>query len=308
MAVAGMLGVLILATLITGVLVWRYPQRNWLELRLRIKTWWWIVGLFLLILLTPRWVGVSLIALVSFLGFKEFLTLAPTRPEDHWALAWAFLAIPVQYAFVGISWFGMFLAFIPVYMFLLLPMQMVVAGEPRGFLRAAATMQWGLMSTVFGLSHLAQLLVLPTLMVEGREITGYTLLFYIAVLTQSNDIAQYLWGKWLGRHKVIPRVSPNKTVEGLIGGVITTTALGTLIGPWLTPMSLEASAAMSCLLAFAGFVGDVVMSAVKRDIGVKDSGNLLPGHGGILDRLDSLMYTAPLFFHLLYYFYYPYLH
>jgi phosphatidate cytidylyltransferase len=186
--------------------------------------------------------------------------------------------------------------------FLFLPMKMVLIGETQGFLRAASTLQWGLMTTVFSLSHVAYLLALP----DDRNPAGGgdALLFYLVFLTQINDVAQYVWGKSFGRHKVIPTVSPNKTFEGLLGGVATTTLLAFVLAPWLTPLTRIESIAAGVLIGVCGFIGDVTVSAIKRDVGVKDSGTLLPGHGGILDRLDSLTYTAPLFFHFIYYLHY----
>ncbi|EAN2945089.1 hypothetical protein AII34_21160 [Salmonella enterica] len=151
------------------------------------------------------------------------------------------------------------------------------------------------MTTVFAFSHVAFLLVLPA----DRMQTGALLVLFLVGLTEFNDIAQYLWGKSLGRIKVIPKVSPNKTLAGLLGGVTTTALAATVLGPLLTPLSWPMA-----LLAGVIIGVDVVMSAIKRDIGVKDSGTLLPGHGGILDRLDSLIFTAPVFFHFVRYFCY----
>jgi phosphatidate cytidylyltransferase len=196
----------------------------------------------------------------------------------------------------------MFIIFIPVYVFLFLPMKMVLIGETQGFLRAASMLQWGLMTTVFSLSHMAYLLALPD--EKNPAGGGDALLFYLVFLTQINDVAQYVWGKTFGHHKVTPTVSSNKTLEGLLGGVATTTVLAVLLAPWLTPLTRIESIAAGVLIGVCGFSGDVTMSAMKRDIGVKDSGTLLPGHGGILDRLDSLTYTAPLFFHFVYYLHY----
>jgi phosphatidate cytidylyltransferase len=160
-------------------------------------------------------------------------------------------------------------------------------------------MHWGMMTTVFALSHIAYLLTLP-----GSETkAGALLVVFLVALTELNDIAQYLWGKSLGKIKVTPKVSPNKTLAGLLGGVFTTKLLAVILGPVLTPMNRYYSFAAGLVIGLSGFCGDVVMSAIKRDFGVKDSGKLLPGHGGILDRLDSLIYTAPLFFHFYYYFY-----
>jgi phosphatidate cytidylyltransferase len=158
------------------------------------------------------------------------------------------------------------------------------------------------MTMVFSISHVAYLLVLPA--VAGSRAGGAGLLLYLVFLTQANDVAQFLWGKSLGKNKIVPSVSPNKTWEGFLGGVGTTTVLAALLSGLLTPLSVPQSLLAGILIATAGFVGDVTISAVKRDIGVKDSGSLLPGHGGIMDRIDSLTYTAPLFFHFIYYLYY----
>lgn len=291
---------LIAASVIIIVLRWRYPQRDWQELRLRVRSWWIIIIVFSLAMVSPEWLALTIFGFISFLALKEFLTLIPTRRSDNIPLLWMYAAIPLHYLWIGMGWYGMFIVFIPIYAFLFLPARMVLVGDTKGFLHAAATMHWGLMTTLFALSHIAFLLVLP-----GNEAgKGALLVIFLVALTELNDIAQYLWGKSLGRIRVTPSVSPNKTLAGLLGGVATTTVLAGIIGPLLTPMNVPFSLLAGLLIGLSGFCGDVVMSAVKRDIGVKDSGTLLPGHGGILDRLDSLIYTAPLFFHFIYYFYY----
>jgi phosphatidate cytidylyltransferase len=179
---------------------------------------------------------------------------------------------------------------------------MVLRGATDGFLKAAGTLQWGLMTTVFSLSHLAFLLVLPD---DGpAEPMGVGLVLYLISLTEINDVAQYLWGKSCGRRKVVPDVSPNKTWAGLAGGVATTTVLALLLAPALTPLSGWHALLVGVLIGVSGFFGDICVSAVKRDIGIKDTGDLLPGHGGILDRVDSLTFTAPLFFHFMRYYYF----
>ncbi len=170
-------------------------------------------------------------------------------------------------------------------------------------MRAVGTLSWGVMLTVFGLSHMALLLVAGD--AANPVAGGVGLLFFLVILTQFNDVAQYCWGKLLGRHKVTPKVSPKKTWEGLIGGVATTIGVAALIGPYLTPMDHAWSALAGGVIGIAGFLGDVNMSAVKRDLGVKDTGGLIPGHGGILDRVDSLTYAAPAFVHFFRYFFFP---
>jgi phosphatidate cytidylyltransferase len=299
MAIGGLLAV---ASLVSLWLVSSKPERNYSELRLRIKTWWIIVGVFAIAVLFNRTVSVIVLGLVSFLAFKEYLSLVPTRRADHRVLFWAYLAIPIQFYWVWMAWYGMFIIFIPVFVFLFLPMRMILIGETQGFLRAVGTLQWGLMITVFGLSHAAFMLVLPAEINPAGGAMG--LLIYLVFLTEFNDVAQYIWGKSFGKRKISPKVSPNKTVAGFLGGVLTTTALAVLLAPFLTPLAQYEAVGAGLLIGLSGFVGDVTISALKRDIGVKDSGSLLPGHGGILDRLDSLTYTAPLFFHYVYYLYY----
>lgn len=295
---------LLLASAATAVVSTLRPGRNHTELRLRIQTWWWLAILLFAALNLSGGVALAIFGVISFMAFKEFLSITPTRQADRQVLLWAYLAIPVQYAWAGIAWYGMFIIFIPVYVFLLLPMRMVLIGETPGFLRAAGTIQWGLMTTVFSISHIGYLLNMPLREGAHGSVNGQMLVFYLLVLTEGNDVAQYLWGKLLGRHQVAPAVSPNKTVEGLLGGIASTTLLAWLLAPWFTPMSGLHALCAGILIGMFGFIGDVVISAVKRDIGVKDSGHCLPGHGGILDRLDSLTYTAPLFFHYVYYLYY----
>ena len=119
-------------------------------------------------------------------------------------------------------------------------------------------------------------------------------------MTQFNDVCQFIWGKLLGRHKIIPKVSPNKTWEGFIGGLFTIVACAGLVAPLLTPLNWVQGLGAGLIIACGGFIGDVVISSVKRDLQIKDSGQLIPGHGGILDRMDSLLYASPLFFHYVY--------
>lgn len=301
-SLAGLYAILIVASLAVVLLRWRNPEMDRTELNQRIRSWWIIVTIFNLAMILSRNVSIIFFALVSFLALKEFFSIVPTRRADRRVLFWAYLAVPIQYYWVVQAWYGVFIIFIPVYMFLLLPMRMVIVGETRDFLRAVGTLHWGIMTLVFGLSHIAYLLVLPEEKNPGAG--GAGLVLFVVFLTQFNDVAQYLWGKTLGKHKIIPKVSPNKTWQGFLGGVATTIALSVLLSPWLTPMATAMAAVAGLMIGVAGFVGDVTISALKRDIGLKDSGSMLPGHGGILDRIDSLTYTAPLFFHFMYYFYY----
>ncbi len=299
---SGIFAVLIVASVVTWLLPRRYPDKDFSELIARVRSWWIMVTIFTVAMILNIYVSLVFLALVSFLALREYLALIPTRDVDDKVLPLVYVAIPLQYLIIAADWYGIFIIFIPVYMFLFIPVRMVLIGETEGFLKAAGTLHWGLMTTVFSVGHAAYLLMLPA---EVNVPTGGAgLLLFLVVLTQFNDVAQYLWGKAIGHVKVLPTVSPGKTYGGLLGGIFTTVLLAALLGPWLTPLSLFHSVLAGVILSLGGFLGDVSISAVKRDVGVKDAGGLLPGHGGLLDRIDSLTFTAPLFFHFTKYLYY----
>ncbi|MFQ5971288.1 MAG: phosphatidate cytidylyltransferase [Alphaproteobacteria bacterium] len=297
----GIFAVLAVASLVVTALRRTREGSDFTELAARVRSWWLMAGTFGVAMMLSNAASIAFLAFVSFLALKEYLSLIPTRRADRKVLLWVYLAIPLQYYWVGIAWYGVFIIFIPVYMFLALPARMVVQGATVGFLRAVGTLQWGLMVTVFSLSHAAYLLVLP------REVNptagGAGLLLFLLILTEGNDVLQYLWGRLFGRDPVLPTVSPGKTWQGLMGGVASTMVVAGALAPVLTPFPIEHAVFVGFIVGVAGFLGDVTISALKRDLGVKDSGNLLPGHGGVLDRIDSLTFTAPLFFHFTYYLY-----
>ena len=300
-ALAVILGVLVSASLVTRLLGWLKPDMALDEIRSRVRSWWIIAGLFGMALVLERGWALFFFAWVSYLALKEYLSLIPTRRADRRVLLWAYMAIPLQYLWIGMEWYGMFVVFVPVFLFLAIPARMVLIGDTKGFLRAAGTLHWGAMITIFSIGHLAYLLVLPSTVNPNGA--GPGLVLFLVVLTQLNDVSQFMWGKAVGRARVMPTVSPNKTWGGLLGGMATTVALALACYRALTPLALHEAVAAGVMISVFGFVGDVVISAVKRDLGVKDCGALLPGHGGILDRLDSLTFTAPLFFHFVFYLY-----
>ncbi len=302
-ALVSLFVILIGATIIVNYLHSRGGSGEFDEIVQRLRTWWIIIILLSSAILLSSGSSLVFFALISFLGLKEFLTLAPTRRVDRNVLFYVYLSIPVQYLWAALEWYGMFIIFVPVYLFLFVPLRMVLSGNTSNFLRAAGVLHWGVMTTVFSLSHLGFLLMLPATESNPNG-SGAALVLYVIILTQLNDVAQFMWGKALGSRRVVPTVSPNKTWEGLIGGVLTTTALGTVLAIFMTPLSLWQGVFAGLGIGIFGFVGDVCVSAVKRDLGIKDTSQMLPGHGGVLDRVDSLTYTAPLFFHYIYYFCY----
>ena len=297
-AMSAVIGLLVLATCLRLIIAAKNPDKDYKELRQRIQSWWWMVGSLFVVLVMSSGAAITFFGLLSFLALKEFLSIVPTRQVDRRVIFWAYLAIPMQYYWVYIGWYGMFIIFVPVYLFLFLPMRMVLIGETKGFIKSASLLHWAVMLTVYCISHIAYLLRLEPLNPRAGSIG---LVLFLLLATQFNDICQYFWGKLLGRHKIIPKVSPNKTWEGFIVGLVTIMLCAGWVAPLLTPLTRAEGFVAGIIIAGGGFIGDVVISAVKRDLQIKDSGQLIPGHGGILDRLDSLLYAAPLFFHYVYY-------
>jgi phosphatidate cytidylyltransferase len=264
----------------------------------RINAWWGMVVLIALAFFFGKGGVIVMFALLSFLALREFVTLSYTRRSDHLALAMCFyVALPVQYAFVWIEWYGMYSIFIPVYGFLFLPIIAALRNDTTRFLVRISEVQWALMLSVFCLSHVPALVTLNIPGYAGRHLL---LIAFLVIVVQSSDVLQYIWGKLLGKHKVAPLLSPSKTWEGLIGGVASATALGAALY-WITPFSPLQAGGIALAINLMGFLGGLVMSAIKRDLGVKDWGHLITGHGGVLDRLDSVLFSAPVFFHIVRY-------
>ena len=261
----------------------------------RTYAWWLMVAALLAAILAGPAVALALYAIISFLALREFARLGIDAKRDRLALGAALvLAIPLQYALVWFHLYGIFAVALPVYAFAAISIAVALSGETRNFLVRATSLQWGLLACVYGLSHVPALLAANSV---AHPSAGTKLLIFLIVVVQMSDVLQYVFGKVFGKHPIAPALSPNKTVEGFAGGVATATALGAALW-WLTPYTPLEAAAMSLLLCLLGFCGGLVMSAFKRDRGLKDFGTLLPGHGGMLDRVDSRVFAAPVFFHL----------
>jgi phosphatidate cytidylyltransferase len=265
------------------------------NLNARLRAWWVMVLVFGVAVATGGIGSLVLFGFISFLALREFVTLAPTRPGDHQALFWSFFVLlPLQYYLIGIGWYGLFAIMIPVYGFIFIAVRSVLAGDIDHFMARTSTVNWGLMVCVYCVSHAPALLMLD---IPGFKGQNAQLLFFLVLVVQLSDVLQYVWGKLLGKHRVAPVVSPNKTWEGLIGGVLSATAIGAGVW-WATPFTPVQAAGMAFLICVMGFSGGLVMAAIKRDRGVKDFGAMIEGHGGILDRIDSLCFAAPIFFHV----------
>ncbi|MFD2644364.1 phosphatidate cytidylyltransferase [Pseudomonas japonica] len=298
---AGIGALLLLASIVGRILKWRVgpgPHAVIDNLNARIDAWWVMVLVIGLAFIFGKTGVIVLFYLVSFYALREFITLTPTRRGDYPALVLAFyVALPVQYLLIGFDWYGLFSIFIPVYLFLLLPILASFGGDTTRFLERASKVQWGLMIAVYCLSSVPALMTLDIPGFEGRNLL---LIAWLILVVQISDVLQYVCGKLFGKRKVAPALSPSKTLEGLVGGV----ALATLVGAalyWITPFNPWQAALMALVVNVMGFFGGLVMSAIKRDRGVKDWGHMIEGHGGMLDRMDSVCFAAPIFFHFVRY-------
>lgn len=301
----GVFVILLVASIIGFVLSRRATSENGIatvaNLNARIKAWWLMIAIFAVAFWFGTEITIVLFALTSFFCLREFLSITPTRAEDHTATVAAFyLFIPLQYWLIAVEWQSLFSILIPVWAFLLLPLLAVLKGETQDFLTRSAKIQWALMLNVFCISHAPALLLLD---IPGFE-QNFLLLFFLITVVQLSDVLQYVFGKLFGKHKVAPRVSPAKTWEGLIGGGVSAAAIGAGLF-WITPFSPLEAGALALTIVIAGFAGGLVLSAVKRSLGAKDWGTMIEGHGGALDRMDSVSFAAPVFFHLANYFFVP---
>lgn len=300
----GICGLLTLASLIGYVLTRKVASETGRatvdNLNARIKAWWVMVAIFALSFGLGKSATVVLFALTSFYTLREFVSLTPTRAADHLLLVGAFyVLLPLQYWLIWTDWYALFTILIPVYGFLLLPSLAALKGDAEQFLLRVSRIQWALMLTVYCISHAPALIMLD---IPGYDGQGFLLLFFLITVAQLSDVMQYVFGKLTGRTKIAPVVSPSKTVEGLVGGGLSAVLAGASLW-WITPFAPVEAAAMGLAIVAMGFLGGLALSAVKRSMGVKDWGTMISGHGGVLDRMDSLSFAAPVFFHLTRYFY-----
>jgi phosphatidate cytidylyltransferase len=264
------------------------------NLNARIKSWWVIVSVVGVAFMLGRDGMTLLFVFVSFMALREFTAPISTRRGDGLLSASFLVVLPLQYLLVWLGWLNWYSTFVPVCAFVLIPIVAAATNNDRRFSECATTIQWGLMICVFCISHVPAIL---TLDIAGHEGRNLLLIVFLMVVVQSSDVLQYVWGKLCGRRKVAPTISSSKTWEGLIGGVASATGLGAALF-WITPFTPLEAALMALAVNTMGVLGGLVMSAIKRNRGIKDWGSLIEGHGGMLDRLDSMVFAAPVFFHM----------
>lgn len=289
-------GVLAIVSFAVYVIVKKYPEKDFSELEARVKLWWGMVAVFSLTIFVHPSISLISLMILSFFALREFFSLIQLEKKERRVFFWAYLSVPFQFYWIWTNWYGMFIIFIPVYIFLFLPIIRITNREAKGFLQAVSSTHWGLMLMVFGLSHMAYYGLMN---VEY----GSNLLLYLVLLTQMSDVIQYMVSKTIGKIRIIPKVNENITLEGVLASVLVTTVAAMLIAPYLTPLPIIFGFFSGLLISFGGIVGTMNLSFVKKDMLSDGVVEAVPQKESFLSRIDSLSYTAPLFLHFLRYFF-----
>jgi phosphatidate cytidylyltransferase len=270
------------------------------QLNSRLQVSWLILLLFAVGFALGEVALAVIFALASFFALREFVALTPTKPADHIALIIAFyVAIPVQYVLVASGWYQLYAVFIPVYLFLILPVIMAWRHDTELYLQRVAKVQWGLMLSVYCVSHAPAIATLEPPGYEGR---GSLLLLYFLLVVQMSENIAVAASASLGRTPL--RSNPNKSREGVLIGGAAATVLGTLLW-WMTPFAWWQAALMSAVTVFAAFVGGLVLASVKRSLGERQWDQGVALSRGVLERLEGITFSAPVFFHATVYFFVP---
>ena len=279
--------------------------------RQSLLTWWILAALLAVAVLTGRLGICVLLAVASWVSLGEYQRLVIDESIDRKAMKYLRALVPLTYLSIYLGFGAQTLLWLPLVSLVMAATSRLVRGRTEGYSRAIGLLVLGPVLLIFGPAHAALLLTLPE--APPLHASGASWFIFLIVLTELNDIAQALVGRRFGKHKITPLVSPNKTWEGLIGGVVVTSVLALILAPYLTSLAARSGPAgfsqdvaseawpvlAGVVIALSGFLGDLNLSAIKRDVGVKDSSELLPGMGGALDRIDSLTLTAPLFYWLI---------
>ncbi|TFE02251.1 phosphatidate cytidylyltransferase [Jeotgalibacillus salarius] len=301
---------LILVSLVVSVITYFHKRKNkgsdkYDELMIRTKLWWGMAIIFVLSMAFHPTVSLISLMILCFLALREYFSMLETRKQDRRIFIWAYLAIPLNFFWIYIGWYGMFIVFIPIYVFLFLPLVRIFRNGSAGFLKSVSMTQWGLMLLVFGISHLALFATMPEITrhdVRIAEQYGALMVLYLVPLTQANDVIHLLVSKKFGKKKLLPSANPDLTWDGFAAGVIGTVLLSVIIAPYITPMNLSFSIFSGLLISVTGFFGTVVMSVLKRNFFLKETVNGRVIESKTINKVDSLTYTAPVFFHMVYYY------
>lgn len=287
-----------IATFLNAVLSGLKPRSDiFKKIKVIIKSWWWIVGSLLVSLHLGSFGLLALFTLINLLVIKEYLFRSELQDKKALLSSLLVLSVLIQSLALALNLGELFLVLPIVFMFATIP--------PLVFVRPDIEKLPKLFSSYIGITLVTHaLFYVPALMIMGPDIFGSQdatiyAIFLILFLTVINDVSQFIFGKLFGRNKIVPLISPNKTEAGFIGGVATTTSLGALGFVYLVGLPLDIALLMGFLISVLGIFGDLFFSTVKRYFKVKDFSDALPGHGGYIDRLDSLIFIIPVVFNVL---------
>lgn len=263
---------------------------------------WWIIYFFYILTFGINY-ETTLVGLlfVSFVAHRELISNLKFPLHSRRLILWSYLAIPIQYYFIYRGYFLLFLLFIPVLMFFLLVIRTILDDNTRDYLRIISHLHLSLMISTYAISHIAYMAQFPT--IEAEKNIYQAIIFFIIFVTSLNDIFQFISGKIFKGKKLTPLISPNKTISGFVGGVLGSALFAYSLRD-IMPLSATQTIIAGCVISVFGLLGDLNISAIKRNLNIKDMSNFIPGHGGVLDRIDSLSFTSVAYFYLLYYWIY----
>lgn len=301
--IVGLFVALAVGTLVRMVAIRGAAPQSALSLQASLKTWWVLAILLTTAMILGETGILLLIASVGVLGLREFLGLIGWKVVGRPTVYLLFALVPVFYMSIFLGYGEIVREAAPAVFLISLGAIRASLRLVDGYIRSTAALLWGLMLFVYCLSHAYFLITIPD---AAKPMVGNVGWFiYLVILTETNDIGQAIVGRQYGKTKITPRISPNKSLEGLIGGALVTMTLAALLAPWLTTLirseaftkGVILSLLAGLLISVFGFLGDINISGIKRDAGVKDGSKLLPGQGGMIDRIDSLTFTAPIFYY-----------
>lgn len=272
----------------------RRPEAR--SIRQAINSWWAPILVCTPAVLFGAPLALPIFAVVSAWTLREYLDLLPREDRHPVTDAVAYASVPIHYVTLALGNPTLFFGVLLFWIGIVFPLVHAFVRGPSGMLGTVPRLQFGILLTVLALSHVARIFLLPS---SNGPSSSAGLAGLLLLCVTINDAAQYAFGKLFGRHKLAPVLSPKKTWEGLAGGAMTTALVAAAAAHLITPFHPAVAALLGVAFSVFGLLGDLLMSAVKRDAGVKDTGAVLPGQGGILDRCDSLLLTAPLFAHAL---------
>ena len=292
---------LVVATIIFYTLHRFSPSSLSQNLKQRTNSWWVIFALFILLMGIDNRITFIGFAFISFIAHREMVSNISLPFSARRTILWSYLAIPIQYALAYYGNYMLFITFIPLTMCFLLSLRTIIEDSPEQSLQVFSQLLWSLLITTYTISHIVYFISLPA--IPGTIKSYQSFIFFLIFICQVNDIFQYISGKIFGRFSIAPQISPNKTYAGVIGGILGSSLLAYSFSS-LMPLTVIQSVFLGAIISVTGFLGDLNISAIKRSLNVKNMSDFIPGHGGILDRIDSLTFSSVIYFYLIYYWIY----